>query len=511
MLADVAFEGEDGQDADREARDVDEMSCTPLARGDEAIHARLRAGWTTARPLYEASLRTSLDARNTTGLYTLQLVTNPLLLTAEAHADLATLEELATTYAIAFEYLETYDRAVFYFVPPPVGTGARTQVLPLARPARMWTRPPDAEAVGAETTLDVAQFAASLARLVRIAAEVGEVRSPVLAEFAREVAPWLATDTYRRWIERAPGQPGHFQRRGWGCNSGAYGHREVVQHLLSRAYGTDALPDPASNPVGYCNVVTDTDLWILVGALELTVAHRRDPALVPLTPELLAMLESHARDGAELIQRRLTTHVLEDGQGVEVSGRQFESGSFDEHPDLRYAGDTDPSYPGISVAGGAPARPPTPAVGVGWDLSHARRLVHVFDSYRRFARDVGVDDFDGDAIVAGLARQLVFGASNGDCSDPKFTNFFDGTNGWYRVNYSGRVGFGYAPYAMTDSVVGSGYGLWGELCPELGELVRCLFDTRDDDDASSADGARSLVAELPSVLPYGPREAHCGW
>lgn len=36
----------------------------------------------------------------------------------------------------------------------------------------------------------------------------------------------------------------------------------------------------------------------------------------------------------------------------------------------------------------------------------------------------------------------------------------DGTNGWYRVNYSNRPLFGYPPFGMSNSAPDGGYALW---------------------------------------------------
>ncbi|MGE0787079.1 MAG: hypothetical protein AB7S26_15505 [Sandaracinaceae bacterium] len=503
--ADVRTDAGAGADAAR----VDDAGppCARLDGGSSVVRERLRGVWASTRAAYETSIPSSLGRRDTTILYSLQLTTDPLLMWAEAQRDVQTIEELAALFTIALDHLETQTEAVFFYVPPPIGTGARSEVLPLPRPARMWVGAPGAHPIGGESVLDVAQFLAGAARIVRIATEVGEARSPALAAFARAFTPVIVDDTYARWIDHPEGFAGRFQRRGWACNEGAWGHAESVEHLIARAYGTDALPSPPASPVSYCNAVTDTDLWILAGALEVLVAHRRDPELVPMSAEAEALLTTEAQRGAALIASRMSATSP---PGAPGEGFDFDNGAFDDHADDAYAGDTDPSFPGYVVPGGPVARPPTPARDVGWDLSHARRWVHVFDSFRRFAAEVDAP-FEGERFVAGLARQLAFGASVGACPNVAFTNYFDGTNGWYRVNYAGRADYGFAPWAMTGVVAPSGYGLWSDVVPELGDRVACAFAALDTyDDADPAD-ARLLVAALPSLLPYGVPERYCGW
>jgi hypothetical protein len=79
---------------------------------------------------------------------------------------------------------------------------------------------------------------------------------------------------------------------------------------------------------------------------------------------------------------------------------------------------------------------------VGWDISHATRYVEVFESlYRR--RELLGTQFPDSNVMTSLANQLAYAIFNGDFEKPLFANFFDGTNGWFRINHSGREGFGY--------------------------------------------------------------------
>ena len=156
--------------------------------------------------------------------------------------------------------------------------------------------------------------------------------------------------------------------------------------------------------------------------------------------------------------------------------------------------------------------PPKPATNVGWDISHARRWVGVFDTLRRF-HDLSNTAIDADAVTRGLANQFAWGVWNHDSDDPKFTNFMDGTNGWYRVNYSNRSNFGYAPFGLTDSAVSSGYGMWCELVPRLcSTSLKPWYDkAKPTWNLDKASDALREVMSAPTFEGYGLKPGGCGW
>ena len=47
----------------------------------------------------------------------------------------------------------------------------------------------------------------------------------------------------------------------------------------------------------------------------------------------------------------------------------------------------------------------------------------------------------------------------------------DGSNGWYRVNYAGRAGFGYGPGDLSIAFMRGGYGFLKKYNADLGRIV----------------------------------------
>ena len=77
--------------------------------------------------------------------------------------------------------------------------------------------------------------------------------------------------------------------------------------------------------------------------------------------------------------------------------------------------------------------------------------------------------------MTGLANQFIYGSFNKDLVYPKFSNFMDGTNGWYRVGYH-NTGFGYAPYDLSVSAITGGYGFWSEYNTDTTTVMTRLWD-----------------------------------
>src|SRR5262249_61751338 len=92
---------------------------------------------------------------------------------------------------------------------------------------------------------------------------------------------------------------------------------------------------------------------------------------------------------------------------------------------------------------------PTPAQkaraqGVSWDISHFSLIPMFLWSLFNNQQATGVS-FPQQSDIDAIGNQYVFRVFEGDLKRPLFRNFFDGSDGWYRVNYSGRSSYGIAP------------------------------------------------------------------
>jgi len=153
----------------------------------------------------------------------------------------------------------------------------------------------------------------------------------------------------------------------------------------------------------------------------------------------------------------------------------------DTYHDTNYAGDEGSTFPGWATTGDEAARAPQPGQGIGWDMSHGRRFVLLADTVSALGNAGIVTSAVSHADLLALGRQLVLGTWNGDKGTPLFTNFADETNGWYRVNYSNRAGYGIPPYGFSNRLVAAGFGYWGCYDEHIREVVlsRAAADESD--------------------------------
>ena len=94
---------------------------------------------------------------------------------------------------------------------------------------------------------------------------------------------------------------------------------------------------------------------------------------------------------------------------------------------------------------------------------------------------------------------------NRDFKKPLFTNFMNGGNGWYRVNYSGRKNFGYGPYKLSNSLATGGYGLWARYNPDMKRVTDALWNMLRQvaaDVPAESSGRRQGAAINPDLLEH---------
>ena len=279
-------------------------------------------------------------------------------------------------------------------------------------------------------------------------------RTPTMVSFADQFLPVLAVHV-DRWIRTA-------RFDGWaGCTRPrvAIGHRDYVALLRSRSMGSE---------LSYCNAVDDVDLLIMGIGAQLLRSMEDDPTVADATRLGIDrnVLTAYVRESADLVRSRLSATSL---RGGTITGYDFDRGVFrDLNDDSLWAGYTGDAFPLSPTALIAPQKKDDRA---GWDLGHARRLVTVLAAFRRTRASTG-STFPSDAEMTGFANQIAYGTMVGTVEWPAFSNYLSGLNGWYRVIYHGRVGFGYGPSDVGNSAfLEGGYGFWGAWSPELAALT----------------------------------------
>jgi hypothetical protein len=132
---------------------------------------------------------------------------------------------------------------------------------------------------------------------------------------------------------------------------------------------------------------------------------------------------------------------------------------------------------------------------IGWDISHARRLVPALDALERNREamkkiySISDSQLPATGLPLTFANTLVAVVWNGDENKPLFSNWWSGANGWYRVAYDNKTGQcreGYPPYGLTDTFATGGYAAWARYRPVIGSIGQRLYHL-----VSSPEGASS--------------------
>jgi len=430
----------------------------PIILGSN-YHEQIEKLWQQRKPHIIKMIENSrFDPYN---LYNVQNETNNLLKYTDYCKKYKLLDELISVYFKALDTLTETDQYLFAYYPD----SPRLSIHPLDKKYRMWID--SQKPIGQESILVSSQFLYLLSDTVGIISDIKkEHRTPLMKEALNQFIP-LLIEHYNRWIFL---ETGPFQVRGWGCKIGnkyvktAINHNEFIEKKLRRELGDDKSPS-------YCNAVNDTDMWIIAGVANLCYIYKKENSLVPITQIQYKKFINYLKTGLRLLESRFSYTELKDFDGKPVTGAIFDAGAWDDHPDYAYAGYTDKQYPDLSQSDKNKYK----GKGVGWDLSHARRFVHVFGTLMKTKDILGLD-FPTKSLMEMMANQLVYATFNRDFKKPLFTNFMDGTNGWYRVGYSGRKGFGYRPWSITIHVLTGGYAFWHEYNSDIKKVYDALIN-----------------------------------
>ena len=231
---------------------------------------------------------------------------------------------------------------------------------------------------------------------------------------------------------------------------------------------------------------TDKALWQIAIYANLAGIATRQPELLQ-DMGLEGAAQRDLAQNADLLLRlfkaRVTLSTRESLRLGRVTVADVDRGFWRLYPDYRYAGYAGAEQPAACRDGahGTPqllmnAKSIAPISDLGWDFSHARRLVQVMDAL----------DLNGQALrtwyglspsvlppadlAKAFAAQLLVASWNGDVQAPLFTNYWGGANGWYRVAYddgTGRCVGGVPPFGLCVSFATGGYAAWARDDPQI--------------------------------------------
>jgi hypothetical protein len=350
---------------------------------------------------------------------------------------------------------------------------------------------PEGNATG-ENILSSSQYMYAVARLIRATAEMPRAtRSAKLTAFVASYLTLVMDDHYKRWVLGRPDEVGLFNvQYPWMCGLGKFSHAQYLRHVKDNKFKTTK---------SYCSLITDTDWWIAAGVAEMLLARRRDPVLVAFDdPD--SQLSKYVLTAATVFKSR--TQPTSIGVGGAEIGRTFGAGEWDHHKDYDYAG-----YEGTAIPSST-----SHGTGVSWDIRHARRWIHVFDTFTTFTNIYGAvatpkvvwpTEADSIAFATQFAIKVPTAVANADgVKCLKFRNFMNGSNGWYRYTVGMKTPLASAgPFSRSDDGVLGGYGFWSSSDPRIGPYVR-RWVTEHGAQMKSAAWQLEILPSLVGTAPY---------
>jgi hypothetical protein len=225
--------------------------------------------------------------------------------------------------------------------------------------------------------------------------------------------------------------------------------------------------------------IRDDELWLAAAAAEVLGANANDPTLVPLVSGQSLQLQQAVKTIVQALQNSNRTYYsgTQNFQKQVVGSVSYFNGQYtapnNTDPDYRYSGYTGQAFP--------MARDAVVNMNASWDISHFHRVPVFLRALYDNKKVTGLDFPSSDEIRL-VTNQLIYQNFQGNFGLPLFNNYFDGSNGWYRVGYHGQ-NFGYPPAQYCNDSAGGtvGYSLpcltpgavqgWGSVAFFNGDLV----------------------------------------
>lgn len=257
------------------------------------------------------------------------------------------------------------------------------------------------------------------------------------------------------------------------------------------------------------DIFTDKDLWNITLLADLSALHGHISDDVG--KQAFAQLRAKDAQISQLIDLFLARISLHADDASHTKRAEIDRGYWTNNEDSKFAAYKGANAPVGSTARKGSAMASLMEVGqsatdpdVGWDVSHARRLVPAMAALGKnvdnLQRVFGYANskLQPDAMTAALSQQITDKIWNKDSQFPLFTNFWDGGNGWYRVNYDNGTGSksGIGPFGLTISFATGGYAEWGKYNPEISTLGARLYQIFNAKDQASVEFTRKYYEKF---------------
>lgn len=421
---------------------------------------------------------------NDSVIYNAQKYLSSFLIEAYDTKNTNWIREIASLYEGLHGFL-TEDRYITFNFPTYAPDEPARLPLKAERNFKLWLNPADKNGYQSENEISSSQFLYAVSVIIHYAAQNNLENDEDFKRFIKLYYPVAMHDHYLRWILNRGIPNGTFTVKGWKCNSGSFSHKDYIEHLKNKRYGTEYFKNYGQreiNPWPYCNFYRDRDGWIALGVAHLMAAHKLKPSLLPIDPATFKELKGYLQNSIDLFVSRSKYEDFKTPSGSKVDIMVFDKGGYYGHSDLKYSGYTGNDFPGWTDPAGENDEkkrivkiPASKAPEVSWDISHARRFVNFYWSFDKIISTLGLEFKTLERSRRGYANNLYYKATKVSKTTVNFTNFICGNNGWYRVNYREKANAGNKPYSLSKHALTGGQAYFIKDNPLLNEPMEFMF------------------------------------
>ncbi|GAB4296211.1 MAG: hypothetical protein Kow0068_20690 [Marinilabiliales bacterium] len=395
-----------------------------------------------------------LNSENPYRLYNIEVYTINLIEAAGKTKDINLIDSLAALYNIALKDLISTDT---YYLP----YNQKIDTIKFKKPYKLWLNKTKYltdsmyKDVNIEVILNSIQFSYAVTRTINLSLlfDNEQLNNTVnINKLADEYWDIIVNDQLYRWIfgEKL------FNIESWGCIKGNYNHNELIDLKANEKF---------RKTVSHCKAITDCDLWIMACVAEILMINEKAPQRFPIADSLKNNFKEYLNKSLQLVKSRYYQVKVKDFNNTKTTALQFDIKAWIDHIDNRYARIETDSIP-LNIK-------PKKLKKIGWDISHARRLVSCLNTFYNYNLIFNTG-FPDSTDMKKIANNFAYNVFNGDFTNPLFSNYMDGTNGWYRLGYKCQ-NCGYGPYDLAISALTGGFFIWEKYNNDLKPLKTIMF------------------------------------
>jgi hypothetical protein len=333
----------------------------------------------------------------------------------------------------------------------------------LKEPIYVWSnKEGDEELISSAQFLFVVSFAFN-----KITTIPSKKRTKTMNNFIKEFSPILSSH-YQRWVMgvKEKGKKiklGSFSRRGWGCKDSKeeYIYARTLNQLI------EELSEQSYHGASYCNVIADPSLLIISGlGYYLSGTKNQYPSYNIQNKKILEAL--FIKNIKILSQQFKKSNIKEkDLKSEPIPIISFQEGAWYGHPDYYYSNYNGSTFPKKENLNSNPS--------VGMDVAHGSRVIYLLEMLTENRNKFDIK-FPTQNDMKMFTDAFLYKVFNQNYQKPLFKNYMDGSNGWFRVNYESKKGYGYAPYSIGSfGAILGGYPRLAKYNKKLETIFKILF------------------------------------